>query len=189
MVEETESPENASYKEYIEKSRYLEELEEGLVIVSHHTKWGIAGFFLLLVLAAIWGWFGRLPMEVWGDGKFARDADILVVHGYFSKEDGDLISEGNDAYIALDEMSRYLYGTIKGQVTAVHDADDERALVIVNPVANSHTFSGYEWTIGGGPHKKIVEGTPCRMTIATGAVSPIAYVWMQWNRQHPSRTQ
>ncbi|MCK4934499.1 MAG: hypothetical protein KAR79_02825 [Simkaniaceae bacterium] len=52
--------------------------------------------------------------------------------------------------------------------------------ILINPLPNSHTVSGYEWTSKEGPPYKIPTGTLCKVKIIIDEQPPISYLVPLW---------
>lgn len=136
------------------------------------------------------------------------DAPLQAVV-YVPATQGQSVKKKHEVQIAPSNVKKEEFGTIKGQVVDKNDyPSSEREIVtdirnetlaaefikdgapiklLADPFRNESALqanpalSGYVWTSGDGPERKILSGTPCNVTVITGYGRPIdrAISWLK----------
>jgi HlyD family secretion protein len=139
---------------------------------------------------------GQQPMLlVEQDTAKANDLTAVLL---VPPEDGKKVRLGMAALVNPSTVRATEYGGIKAVVTGVSDhpvssrfvsrllanpdlgrslaASGSQFQITVSMVADTGTFSGFQWTSGTGPQVAIGSGTPCGGEIILEEVPPVSYV-------------
>ncbi len=118
---------------------------------------------------------------------------------YVPMKPGKKIRRGCDAQVSPSSVSKYEFGTVKGEVISdvnqpatrpgmISDLGGNKELAdemirksgtpfrIEIALKDATTYSGYEWSSGGGPNERILSGTACSATVIVGRKPPIEYI-------------
>ena len=118
---------------------------------------------------------------------------------YVPMKPGKKIRLGCDAQVSPSSVSKYEFGTVKGEVISDVNQPATRPGMIADLGGNKElademirksgtpfrieialkdaaTYSGYHWSSGNGPNEKILSGTACSATVIVGRKPPIEYV-------------
>lgn len=138
----------------------------------------------------------------WAEGRGVEDEELLVF-AFVAVEMGKRITVGNSALIEVTNVNAQEFGMIKGEVIevspyaispegitkAIHNQSLGHYLmgglpavvqVIVRPLPDSDTPSGYAWTSEVGPPFSLSTGTVCKVKAIVEEVTPIHYVFPMW---------
>jgi len=122
-----------------------------------------------------------------------------VVYGFFALDVGKSITLGNEVEIQVSTINPQEFGYIRGKVVevspfAVSRKQMEQTIhnqglvdlllgeshavirIVVEPIADPSTPSGYSWTKGQGPDKRITSGTIGSLKVLTERARPIYYL-------------
>lgn len=126
-----------------------------------------------------------------------------VFYGYIPVKDGKLVREKMAVEIEPSTVNVEEYGAIKGIVKEVSlfaiskekianliqneslvqylmQGLNTATQIVITPLLDPQTVSGYQWTSKGGPPQKITTGTVCKITVIADRVSPLFYFFSLW---------
>lgn len=133
----------------------------------------------------------------------------LQAFAYVPSRAGQTVRLGHPAQVSPSNVKKEEYGTIRGEVIDKNDypmnkqgiindirnetlaeeyvAQGAPIRLVIRLLRNEQALradpelSGYQWTSGNGPKRKILSGTPCQVTVTTGYSRPID-VGITWLR-------
>lgn len=126
-----------------------------------------------------------------------------LLYGYVPLPEGKKIQQGTRAHIEPSTVNPQEYGSLVGTVEevssfAVSKEKIEKLIkneslvnyllhgsnavtqLIISPVLDPKTPTGYKWTSGVGPPIQITEGTVCKITIIADRSNPLFYFFSLW---------
>ena len=181
----------------VEQITALQELHKSASVIT--IKGWVALVFIALFFfgALFWSFAGRLPITVEGKGTLLQDQTIL---GFFPLFSGQQIKVGMRATVSLDTVDTSRYGRIEGVVKEVYpypvskedarleeipsaslreyftQGDVPTILVVIEPLHDSETWTGLQWTSKTGPKERIPNGSVGQVEITLKTIKPINYV-------------
>ena len=177
-----------------------EELDSLMQVTTPKGWVALISLGILILLALLWGIFGKIPTKVSGQGMILHSmgdgADGLQAVVYFSPTDGSRVRSGMKALISptstREEESGYILGivsrvsespvtqeqmirTLQNEDLAVALSYDYTPIEVhVDLIPDPSTETGYKWTSGKGPLTKIVSRIQCYAAVIVDEQTPLS---------------
>lgn len=130
-----------------------------------------------------------------------------LIYGFVPISDGKKIRKGNRVEIEPSTVSAHEYGTMRGTVVeispyGISKENLERLIqnenlvnflfqreksvtqIVIDPLLDPHTISGFKWSSGKGPPVQISTGTVCQIRTIAGRMRPALYFFSFWRLEH-----
>jgi len=188
-------------KDSVEYIASIEHLDKALTVVTIKGWLFLLFSIILSVGIVVWAFLGVIPVAVSGKAiVFNSNSSSLEIYGFISLLEGPSIQPGMEARCALNAVDSSVYGMIKGVVkqvlpypVSVGDPFMQQIpseslrqylvkgelpsmLVVIDPILDTKTFSGFAWTSGDGPSIHVEPGMIGSVFITVDKIKPISYV-------------
>lgn len=185
-------------QESLERLSSPEQLDQLMHVVNPKSWLPLASLGVLVFLALLWSFFGRIPITTAGRGVLVKptdSSDELVGLTYFNSGEATRIQPGMPILLIPDsvglEHGEGIVGHVKAimepPITTLHaarqnQASEEMALqqesieVLAELERDPSSFSGYKWS-SGEPQIRLAPGVPTKARITIEEKAPISFVF------------
>lgn len=187
-------------KAALERLSSPEELDSLMQVTTPKGWLALLSLGCLILGALLWGFLGRIPTKVLGQGMILERADgpyhTLEAVVYLSPGDGKRVRPGMKILVSPSWIRQEESGSILGVVSRVSELPatsremmrtlkDERLVEALSAAAapieihadltpDPTTKSGYKWSFGKGPSMKIRSQTPCDAAVVVEERAPLS---------------
>jgi hypothetical protein len=169
----------------------------------------------LILIALLWGIFGRIPTKVLGQGMIlerigdtAKDLEAVV---YLTPIDGNKVRPGMKILISPTTTRKEESGSILGTVSRVSESpttpqammrtlqnenlveslssESEPVEIYADLTPDPATVTGYRWSTGKDPSMKIESRTVCHAAVIVEEQSPLSLAIPLLSRLLPGRSE
>lgn len=148
-------------------------------------------------------------LVAWGQFPL-KEGETYLCYGYLKIDDGEKVAEGMPSEISLEDIPPEEFGYLLGKVqkisnfpisdqeiiqkvrnpqlaTYLKQGADTVISVVIAPITDASTVSGYKWTTKNGPPFNLKAGTICNIRIIIKNLSPLCYLFPS-SREKTSQT-
>lgn len=186
----------------LERLSSPEELDSLMQVTTPKGWLALLSLGLLILVALLWGIFGRIPTKVFGQGiileRRGETGNGLEAVLYFSPADGRRVRPKMKVFISPTTIRQEESGSIIGAVSRVSEAPgtpqgmmrilQNESLVealcsesvpieiYADLTADPSNETGYRWSTGKGPAMRIEPRTPCQAAVIVEELSLVSLV-------------